>query len=172
MSALALAFALLATPGIAAAAGYLKIGDIQGESTNNKDHSDEIELLSWSWGETSTNRSSGRPTGKRQHKPFVITKPVDQASPLLQQASISGKAIPSMELALPKKDGGSDQYTKYKLKNVYVTSYAVRSSGNGGRALQTEVFTLSYEESTEIPARISKGADSGVQFVAEPARAR
>ena len=27
-------------------------------------------------------RSGGLPTGKRQHKPFVLTKPVDKASPV------------------------------------------------------------------------------------------
>ena len=27
--------------------------------------------------------TSGRPTGKRLHKPYTITKPIDRASPLL-----------------------------------------------------------------------------------------
>lgn len=170
--ALSLAFAVLASPHIAVAAGYLKIQDIAGESTENDAHTGEIEILSWSWGETSTNGSSGLATGKRQHKPFTITKPVDKASPLLQRASKSGKAIASMELALPRNDGNSAQYLKYKLKNVYVTAYSVSNSGVRGRAAQTETFTLTYETRTEIPARISEHDNSGAQFATEPARAQ
>ncbi len=38
--------------------------------------------------------ASGMPTGKRQHKPFSITKPVDKSSPLLSrsQGKPTGKA--------------------------------------------------------------------------------
>jgi type VI secretion system secreted protein Hcp len=169
---LALAFTWLATPDIAAAAGYLKIGDIKGESTENKDHKGEIEILSWSWGETGSNRSSGLATGKRQHKPITITKPVDKASPLLQQASTSGKALPGMEIALPKEGGRADEYMKYKLRNVYVSSYSVSGSGTGSRSVQTETFTLSYAESTVEPARIKQRNTTDVEFVRERARAQ
>lgn len=42
-------------------------------------------------------KSSGLPTGKRQHKPFVLTKPMDKASPV---AATKKKAMPS-----PQKSG-------------------------------------------------------------------
>ncbi len=45
--------------------------------------------------------SSRLPTGKRMHKPFVITKEIDKASPLLYRAMASGQALPSMEIAYP-----------------------------------------------------------------------
>jgi type VI secretion system secreted protein Hcp len=153
---LACAFSLFAFPGVALAAGYLKFDGVDGESTKAESATRESEILSWSWGETSSTRTSGLATGKRQHKPFVITKPVDKASPQLQQASTSGRPIPAMELALPKEGGRAGELVKYKLKNVYVTSYSVRKTGTGTRATQTETFTLSYEESTAetaTPAR-------------------
>lgn len=37
------------------------------------------------------NKASGLPTGKRQHKPFVVTKPIDKASP---KSAAKAKKIP------------------------------------------------------------------------------
>jgi type VI secretion system secreted protein Hcp len=143
--ALALAF-----PQAASAAGYLKIGDIKGESTD-EGHKGEIQIESWSWGETSTTRlagetaaASGLPTGKRQHKPLTITKAVDKASPKLQEASVSGRMIPSMSLTLPKGEGKEQTYLTYKLENVMITSYQTSSAAGGD--LPMESFSLNYEE--------------------------
>lgn len=145
---LALALAYVVPLDDALAAGYLKIGDIKGESTDDK-HKGEIEVLSWSWGEAATRRDvaagSGMASGKRQHKPLVITKPVDKASPKLQEAIASGKPIPRVELLLPKEGGAAGEYVKYQLKNVYISSIQV------GRAtardhVPTETFSLNYEE--------------------------
>ena len=77
---LVLAGALMAQP--AGAAGYIKIGDIKGESLDARSgnsahrsggHKDEIDILSWSWGEYRTSSGGGeqvmRPTygsGTRQ----------------------------------------------------------------------------------------------------------
>ena len=37
--------------------------------------------------------ASGLPTGKRQHKPFSITKPIDRATPLLYRALLDNENI-------------------------------------------------------------------------------
>jgi len=42
--------------------------------------------------------ASGRPTGKRMHKPLIITKETDQASPLLQQILCENENVASFEL--------------------------------------------------------------------------
>ncbi len=151
--AVACTFSFLALPGLALAAGYLKIGDIKGESPESRE-SGQAEILSWSWGEANSTRTSGLPTGKRQHKPFKITKPIDTASPSLKAAHTSGQAIPAMELALPQKGGRDGELVKYKLKEVYVTSYSVNSTD--GSSAQTETFTLAYAESTVEPAPTRK----------------
>jgi type VI secretion system secreted protein Hcp len=163
---LAFAVTMCASPGLGLAAGFLKFDGIKGETADNAPKG-EIEIQSWSWGETNAGRSSGLPTGKRQHKPITITKVVDKASPILQQASTSGRSIPAMEVALPKKGGGAGEYMKYELKNVKVTSYSVSSSGG---SVQTETFTLTYEETTAIPARISQSNTTDVEFIRERAR--
>ena len=55
-AAIALSFALAAAPALAA--GYLKLGGIKGESTDDK-HKGQIEILSWSWGETNATHAGG-----------------------------------------------------------------------------------------------------------------
>ena len=58
-TAAGLALAIAAAP--AAAAGYLKLGDIKGESSDSK-HKDWIDVESWSWGES---RPAGAASGMR-----------------------------------------------------------------------------------------------------------
>lgn len=153
----ALAFGLaISSPAPADAAGYLKIGDIKGESTDDK-HKDWINLLSYSWGEPAAGRdaASGLPTGKRQHKPLTITKHVDKASPMLQQAATSGKVIKEMEIVLPNDDPAQAKrmpYLKYELKDVIVTSY--QSSGTAaGDTVPMETISLNYGKISYRPAR-------------------
>lgn len=157
----------LAFPPAASAAGYLKIGDIKGESTDAA-HGGEIEILSWSWGETSEARSaepattaSGLPTGKRQHKPLVITKPVDKSSPKLAEAIAKGRVFPQTVVSVPDKERGKG-YLTYTLKNVVITSY---STSGDADSVPTETLSLNYEEikttrtDPKTPTRVTPKTD-------------
>ncbi|WP_437520806.1 type VI secretion system tube protein TssD [Sorangium sp. So ce726] len=42
--------------------------------------------------------ATGMPSGKRQHKPFVITKELDKATPLLYNALVNNESISEWEL--------------------------------------------------------------------------
>ncbi len=70
---------------------YLKVsgdsqGDIDGDSTD-AGREGLIVCVSYQHSVISPrDAASGLPTGKRQHKPFVLTKLIDKASPLLFQA--------------------------------------------------------------------------------------
>ncbi|HLF30336.1 MAG TPA: type VI secretion system tube protein Hcp [Xanthomonadales bacterium] len=139
---LALACVLLG-PSTASAAGYIKISGVEGESTD-KGHTGEIDIQSWSWGDSQREAASGMATDKRQHKPLMITKRVDKSSPMLQQASAAGSSIPSMTVYLPKQGDTSTGYLTYELKNVMVTSYQT-SRGSSG-TVPTETFSLNYEK--------------------------
>ena len=221
-TALALALALTAAP--AAAAGYLKLGDIKGEVASEG----QIEILSWSWGisqasgkvskidsisikqgtakakgnveygwkveegESAPPRpggtediaigvgelqggdveaevttlpaaaASGTPTGKRQHKPITITKPVDKATPKLLEAAAKGKVFQ----AEPARGSGSlvamvptgtcragARYATaefgtgsrvYKLEDVIVSGCSAVASGGGSNARPMESLSLNY----------------------------
>ena len=125
------------------AAAYLKLGDIKGESTAAA-HAGWIELDSFSHGITNqVDAASGLPTGKRQHKPFVVTKPVDKSSPLLLGLATRGGVVPVVRLDFVNPASGR-RYYQVTLENVLVTSY--QTSGSGGDARLVDSFSLNYEE--------------------------
>lgn len=76
--------------------------------------------------------SSGMASGKRMHKPFVITKEIDKASPLLSQACASGQHLKEVDVDLAS--GGH-----YTLTNVMVSS--IQKSGGGDRPMESVSFT-------------------------------
>ena len=74
--------------------------------------------------------ATGQASGKRMHKPFTITKEVDQASPKLFEMCASGKHIAEVDV-----DMGSAHYV---LEDVVISS-ATKSSG--ARPMETLSFT-------------------------------
>ena len=71
---------------------FAKIGDIKGESLDNK-HKDEIEVLSWSWGVTNDAAQSmggGGGAGKASFHDLSFTHKIDKASPVLMKGCASG----------------------------------------------------------------------------------
>lgn len=73
--------------------------------------------------------ASGLPTGKRMHKPFVITKELDKSSPLLFNALVTNENIPEWELqywtpqlAAKGGVGAEKQHYTVKLTNANIAS--------------------------------------------------
>ena len=69
--------------------------------------------------------ASGLPTGKRQHKPFVITKELDKSSPLLYNALVNNENISEWklefwtpQLAATTGVGSEKQHYTVKLTNA------------------------------------------------------
>ena len=93
-------------------AGYMKFDGVDGEATR-KTAAKQVEILSVTGlSETATrDAASGLPTGKRQHKPFTITKPVDKATPQLAK----GASFPSPVIL-------SSNGVRYQLEGVKVVS--------------------------------------------------
>lgn len=124
-------------------AAYLKLGDIKGESTDDG-HKEWINLSSFAHGITEQRDSaSGLPTGKRQHKPFVITKPVDKASPLLLGLLTQGGVVPFVRLDFVTA-GPRPRYYQITLEDVLISSY--QTGGSSGDEAPTESFSLNYEK--------------------------
>jgi type VI secretion system secreted protein Hcp len=123
---------------------FLKFIDIKGESTDSK-HPGEIEILSWSWGETNT-LSSG---GERLIQDFHFTKKVDMSSPKLMLACAIGKMLTEDSNGhagfLYVRKAGADQqvdYIKVTFDDVLVSSYV--GGGHAGSALPTDQFSLNF----------------------------
>lgn len=116
--------------GSAFAGAYLKFDGVEGESVD-KDHKGWIDVLSVSGlapQGKSREKGSGMATGKRQHAPVTITKPIDKSSPKLARSSGNPQFPTSLTL--------SQNGMTYQLTGVKVTS--VRQKGN------TEELTFTY----------------------------
>jgi type VI secretion system secreted protein Hcp len=66
---------------------------------------------------------SGKPTGKRMHKPLVITKEVDRSSPILYTILCSSENIRSAEIDFyrPDRTGIERKYFKIQLTNANIS---------------------------------------------------
>jgi type VI secretion system secreted protein Hcp len=106
---------------------YLKLngqkqGDIKG-SVTQKGREDSIMVIATSHEVVSPrDAASGLPTGKRQHKPFVITKEVDKSTPLLYWALTNNENIPKWKLQYwqPSASGQEQQHYTIELLNASI----------------------------------------------------
>lgn len=124
---------------------YLKIGDIKGESTDDK-RAGEIDVLSWSWGMSqtgTTHTGSGGGAGKVSVQDISVTKFCDAATAPLIMACCNGKHYPDAKLTVRKAGGKPLDYLKISLKDVLITS---QSTGSGGGERLTENITLNFAE--------------------------
>jgi type VI secretion system secreted protein Hcp len=116
---------------------YLKLkaqtqGDIKG-SVTQKGREDSIMVISVQHEIISPRDSaSGLPTGKRQHKPIVITKELDKASPLLYNALCNNENISEWELQFwrPSREGTEVNAYTVKLTNANIASIEFEMPNN------------------------------------------
>jgi type VI secretion system secreted protein Hcp len=88
-----------------------------------KGHEDEVMVQAFSHEITRPwDSQSGSPTGQRFHKPLVITKVFDKASPLLLQALTSGEKLISVEIKWYRPAGSDGEVHFYttKLEEAYI----------------------------------------------------
>jgi type VI secretion system secreted protein Hcp len=127
---------------------FLKIDGIDGESKDSK-HTNEIELLAWSWAETQTGSAAsggGMGTGKVQMHDISFTKSIDKATPKLISKCAKGDHIPKAAMAMRKAGGEQKEYLKIDLEDVMISSYS--TGGSGGGELPTENISLSFGKIT------------------------
>jgi type VI secretion system secreted protein Hcp len=122
-------------------------GQFKGSSTKKPGHPHgSILIQDFSYATTTpVDVHSGQSTGRRQHKPVVITREVDSASPVLLQACLNHTAFESAELFLPKASsgGGAVPFYKIELVNGTITRIGFASSKGGKRR---EAITIDYEQ--------------------------
>ena len=154
LSAVALA---AASPNVAVAAVdvFLKIGDIKGESVDSK-HKAEIDVLSWSWGVVGPIRNSAKqpqsPVGPAQPscaEDISITKPVDNASPVLFAKAAAGVPIPTATISVRRSGEDAKDFLVITLSDVLITS--VSQSGAGGGPSESVSFGFSSAKISYTP---------------------
>ena len=125
---------------------FIKIGDIEGESTDKK-HAKKIDVLAWSWGISNsgtTHHGMGGGSGKANVQDLSFTKYVDSASSALLLAASNGQHYDKANLIVRKAGGKGEaiEYIKIEMSEVMVTS--VSTGGSGGEDRLTENVTLNF----------------------------
>ncbi len=116
---------------------YLNLtGETQGKingSVTRAGREDSIKVIAVNHEVASPrDAASGLPTGKRQHKPFVITKEVDKSSPLLYQLLTNNENITEWDLRFwrPSRSGKEFQYYTVELVNATISGIQLEMLNN------------------------------------------
>jgi type VI secretion system secreted protein Hcp len=113
---------------------FVKIEDIEGESTDNK-HQGWIEVLSYSTGvnqkASSTASSAGGAGAQRaDFAPFTFVKLLDKASPGLALACADGTHVGTITVEVCRAGTEKIKFMEYKLTDCIISG--VTTSGTGG----------------------------------------
>jgi type VI secretion system secreted protein Hcp len=139
-----------ATPGAGSHAGgmiphiFLKIQEIKGDA-RAKGHENEIEVMTWSWGETqsvfpSEARKSGGSVAMRDVQVTAVTS---AASAQLLLHCAAAKRLKSVVLTCEHDtSAGRHKYLTVTLSNVVISSYDIEGSSDQSHAI--ERFALKF----------------------------
>jgi type VI secretion system secreted protein Hcp len=123
-----------------------KHGLIKGESQDGE-HKDEIQVLSWSWGmEANPAVGGGGMSGKTTIRELRIVKRVDAASTALMGALRTNELIQTATLTSRKAGKGQHEYLKITIEQGRVTALEIQvDPGSGGTEL-LENLSLSFNK--------------------------
>ena len=140
---------------------FLKLDGVPGESTDDK-HKGEIEILSFSWGASSSgsigSSTTGGGVGKAVFSDFSFQKKVDLASPKLALIAARGEHIAKAKYSIRKAGGAAGQvdYQVYDFEKLYVTGISI-SVGADGESYETltlspTIFKWKYSQQDDTGA--------------------
>ena len=121
---------------------FLKIDGIPGEATDSK-HKNEIELISWTWGETNAGSfggGSGGGAGKVIWQDFSFTMRINKASPKLFLACATGQHIKSALLTCRRAGKEQQEYLKITFSNMLVSSF--QTGGSSGDVIPVDQISF------------------------------
>lgn len=123
---------------------YLKLADIDGESTDDK-HSGQIEIIAFSYGIDQPSEGPGSAKGaagfgRAEFKDFMVLKRLDKASANLHKAAANGTNVGSGTLEICQATGSKSTVLKTELSNLMVGNIIT------GKNIPTELFDGIDEE--------------------------
>jgi type VI secretion system secreted protein Hcp len=133
---------------------FLKLKGIDGESADSK-HSKEIDVESWSWGETNSGTmqyGGGGGAGKVSMQDFHFVMKMNKASSKLFLACASGEHIGEGTLTCRKAGKDQQEFLKIKLTDILVSSYQTGGSAHGDVVPMDQIslnfakFEIEYKE--------------------------
>jgi type VI secretion system secreted protein Hcp len=149
-----------------AASIFARIGTIKGESRDAR-HTDEIEVLSWSWGVSqsgSPTHGGGGGAGKASFHDFNFTHRVDKASPLLMRACATGEHIQDATITVRKAGTGQQDYLVITMSDVLVTSVSTSISVEGDVAAEGVALAFAKVDLVYRPQKPDGSLDVGIHF--------
>jgi type VI secretion system secreted protein Hcp len=124
---------------------FLKIDGVDGESTDDK-HKGEIQLESWSVGETNSgtfNSGGGGGAGKVSMQDFHFVKKTDKASAKLFVACATGEHIKTATLVCRKAGGDQQEFLTVVLSPILVSSFQT-SGSHGSELIPLEQISFNF----------------------------
>lgn len=143
---------------------FAKIGDIKGESLDDK-HKDEIEVMSISWGVSNSGSmafGSGGGEGKASFHDLTFMHRYDKASPILMQSCANGTHLKEGIITLRKAGKGQQEYLVVKMNDIIVTAVQPSFANNE----PSESISLSFSKvAVEYkPQKADGSLDAGIHF--------
>jgi type VI secretion system secreted protein Hcp len=126
---------------------FLKIESCPGES-QDKTHPNEIQLESWSFGESQGGTFStggGGGAGKVVMQDFHFVMKVNKASPKLFMCCATGDHLPSAILTCRKAGKEQQEFYKVTFTDLLVSSFQVGGSG-GSDVIPMEQISLNFSK--------------------------
>jgi len=148
---------------------FLKIDGIEGEAPDSK-HKGEIELESWSWGESQGGAHSaggGGGAGKVVMQDFHFVMKMNKASPKLFLACATGEHFKKAVLTCRKAGKEQQEFLKVTLQDLLVSTYQSGGSGHSDVIPMDQVslnFTKIEFDYKEQKADGSLGAGAKVGY--------
>ncbi len=123
---------------------FLKIEGIEGESTDST-HKNEIDIDSWTWGETNAGTFSsggGGGAGKVTMQDFHFTMKVNKASSKLLLACATGEHLKTSLLTCRKAGKEQQEYLKIKFSDCLVSAF--QTGGSAGDVIPVDQISLNF----------------------------
>jgi type VI secretion system secreted protein Hcp len=123
---------------------FLKLDGIQGESQDSN-HKDEIQIMSWSWGASQVSSvagTGGSGAGKASLSDFSIMTNFDKATPKFFKSVCQGTHLKSGTMSAVKAGANGKPYLKVDFKELFVTHLQISASSE----VPTVSISFSYNQ--------------------------
>lgn len=127
---------------------HLKLDGVEGESHHDK-HKNEIDVESWTFGETNAGASAhggGGGAGKVQMQDFHFVMKTNKASPKLFLACATGQHIPKAVLTCRKAGGEQQEFLTVTMSDLLVSSFQTGGSSQSNDPLPLEQISINFSK--------------------------
>ena len=145
---------------------FIKFDGIKGESADAK-HKDEVDIESWSWGESHLGAShpgGGGGAGKVSMQDFHFMMRLNTASISLMKACATGQHIKTAMLSARKAGKGQQEYLTFKFHDVLVSSFQTGGSEDAVVPADSVSFNFAKIEVEYKPQKADGSLGSPVEF--------